>query len=173
MPRIHPYQKGQFDLSLFDCGDPALNHHLQNMASQDQRRQFARTFIATSNEQVVGYYTLGGYGVEAIEVAPSVKQPPHLQIPVALLGKLAVDLRHQQQGMARHLLIDAIERYLTIRAHMGLNALLVDALNENAVRFYSHFGFKPIPGTTDRLALTDRTIVALAHQWAAQFRTMG
>jgi ribosomal protein S18 acetylase RimI-like enzyme len=67
------------------------------------------------------------------------------------LGRLAVASHYQGQGLGGILLADALMR--ASRAELGIFAMLVDAKDEAAQRFYEHYGFTPLPGATRRLCL--------------------
>ena len=51
-------------------------------------------------------------------------------VPVVLLGRLAVDVRHQGQHLRRSLLLDAMTRVLEAGELIGIRALLVHAIDE-------------------------------------------
>ena len=63
-------------------------------------------------------------------------------IPVILLGQLAVDLDYQGRGLGGDLIVDAGRRALAAADLIGARAIIVQALDEGAVNFYEHFGFK-------------------------------
>jgi hypothetical protein len=60
------------------------------------------------------------------------------------IGRLAVDRRHQGRQLGAALLFDAIAR--AIRADAAVFALVVDAKDEAAARFYRHHGFEAFSG---------------------------
>jgi GNAT superfamily N-acetyltransferase len=62
-----------------------------------------------------------------------------------LLARLAVDRRWQNQGAGKALLRDAMQRTLQAADIAGIRALAVHAKDEEAKRFYEHFGFVPSP----------------------------
>jgi predicted N-acetyltransferase YhbS len=66
-------------------------------------------------------------------------------VPVVLLGRLAVDARHQAQHVGRSLLLDAMTRVLEAGDLIGIRALLVHALDERARGWYEQFGFDRSP----------------------------
>lgn len=79
------------------------------------------------------------------------KLPRYPVVPAALLGRLGVDRRHQGKGLGSALLADAIMR--TVRAELGIFAIIVDAKDEMAQRFYEHFGFTLLADDKRRLCL--------------------
>ena len=103
--------------------------------------------------QVAGYYTLTAAGVALDALAPDIvrKLPRYPVVPAALLGRLAVDRHYQGKGPGSVLLANAVLRIAG--AEMGVFALLVDAKDDDAQRFYEHYGFALLPGEMRRLYL--------------------
>jgi len=135
------------DRSAFACGQPLLDEWLSERASQFDRRDLSRTFVATRPDEMIvrGYYALSTHRV-VYEALPTVeaKTLPRLDVPVVLIGRLAVDRGMQGRGLGALLLIDALRRSLQISANVGIRAVEVDALNEAARNFYMRFGFRPL-----------------------------
>jgi GNAT superfamily N-acetyltransferase len=135
------------DRSAFDCGQPMLNEWLKDRAGQFDRRDLSRTFVATSREEVlvVGYYAISTHRVvyEALPAAEA-KRLPRLDLPVVLIGRLAVDHTMQGQGLGALLLVDALRRSLQISEQVGIRAVEVDALDDAARNFYLKFGFRSL-----------------------------
>ena len=73
---------------------------------------------------------------------------PRHPIPVVLLTRLAVDRSAQGHGLGAWLLRDAMLRTLAAATELGIRAMLVHALDDNARNFYFRHGFEPSP--TDR-----------------------
>jgi predicted GNAT family N-acyltransferase len=67
------------------------------------------------------------------------------QIPVMVLGRLAVDQRAQGIKLGASLLQDAVSRTVSISQNAGVRALLVHALNLQAKAFYERYGFQASP----------------------------
>ncbi|MDO8705640.1 MAG: GNAT family N-acetyltransferase [Sulfuricaulis sp.] len=131
----------------FDCGEATLNLWLQRHALRNQQAGATRTFIVADDEQrVTGFYSLAAGSVDhvvaSVRAAKGLARHP---IPVMVLARLAVDRRFQGQGMGRGLLRDAVLRTLSVSEHAGIRALLVQAKNKSAQRFYAHHGFEPSP----------------------------
>jgi GNAT superfamily N-acetyltransferase len=150
----------------FDCGEKALDDYLQRYASQDIKRGVARMFVASpvGHPQVVaGFYTLSAASVAA-EALPEKwrKKLPHYPVPVALLGRLAVDRTFQGQGLGSILLVDACKRVAATSETLAVAALVVDAKSPTAAAFYRHFGFIELPGQPGRWMLPRAHFVDLA-----------
>ena len=150
------------DRAGFDCGTEALNHYLQKQARQDVKRRISRVFVATTAEQpnrIIGYYTLSSLCIALAQLPPEqAKKLPRHPIPAALLGRLAVHLAAQQHGVGKMLLVDAIKRTLAISEQIGIYAMVVDAIDPKAKRFYQQFGFSALNTEDRRLVLSLKTI---------------
>src|SRR5437764_233555 len=101
------------DRTTFDCGVPVLNDWLTQRAGQFERKDLARTYVAVrpGEAAVVGYYALSSHSVR-FDTLPTdqAKGLPRLDMPVALIGRLAVDKSMQGRGLGSELLIDALRR---------------------------------------------------------------
>jgi len=154
------------DREGFSCGNATLDRYLKEQASQDLRRGCATPFILSpgaNQNAILGYYTLSSYGIDAGELPSDVarKLPRYPLIPATLLGRLAVDKRHQGEGIGEFLLMDALHRSLTQSVQIAAAAVVVEAIDERAAQFYQHFGFTPFPSTAGRLFILTRTVSAL------------
>lgn len=162
--RVLPLQKVH-ERQTFTCGSPALDRYLQNQARQDSEKRVAAVFalVHPPASQVLGYYTLSASTIYANEVPPELarKLPRYPQLPVTLLGRLAVDQRLKGQGMGEFLLMDALRRSLQAAAGIAAMAVVVDAKDALAADFYQHFGFIPLNLSTSRLFLPMATIASL------------
>lgn len=139
---------GSHDRSGFHCGVPALDDYLHKQAGQDVKRRISRVFVATTPANplaIVGYYTLSTLSIELGQWPDKfARKLPRHPIPAALLGRLAVDRQAQGHGVGRMLLVNAIERTLAVSDQIAIHAMIVDALDEPAQRFYEQFGFSPL-----------------------------
>ena len=91
--------------------------------------------------------------VALTDVSPDVakKLPRYPVVPAALLGRLAVSQEWQGKGLGSILLADALLR--TARTELGVFAMIVDAKDDAARRFYQHFGFTLLLGHERRMML--------------------
>lgn len=133
------------ELSLFDCGEPSLDDWLRRRARGNQLAGASRTFVVTRGDVVVGYYCLAA-GAVASAIAPGrVRRNMPDPVPMAVLGRLAVDRTVQGRGIGRGLLQDAVRRTLQASQVLAVRGLLVQALNDDARRFYLGHGFVASP----------------------------
>ncbi len=161
--RVEPLQ-GHHDRSGFRSGSGALDRYFQVQASQDARRKIAAPFVLIlADGAVAGFYTLSAASVGLAELPAEVcrKLPRYPMVPATLLGRLAVHQDHQGRGHGRFLLADAL--YRALRNEIASFAVVVDAKDESARRFYEREGFLSLADQPLRLFLPMAT-VALAFR---------
>jgi len=150
------------DCRAFSCGNVALNKYLHEQASQDVRKLVSTVFVLTEahGDAVIGYYSLASGSVDLDEwpEALNKKLPLYPVVPVTLLGRLAMDKRHQSKGLGEYLLMDALWRCSTVAREIASLAIIVDAIDDKARRYYEHYGFCTFPKQADRLFLHMQTI---------------
>jgi len=162
--RIEPL--GEHDRAAFSCGVEALDRYLREQAGQDARSHAAATFILlTPEDRIAGYYTLSSSIILATrlhaETVKKLRLPRYPELPATLIGRLARDVRFRGQGVGEFLLMDALKRARgNVRVVASL-AVIVDAKDEAARRFYSKYGFLSFPDTQKRLYLPMKTIEKL------------
>lgn len=139
------------DASTFDSGEPSLDDYLRNRALRNHEQGASRCFVTCRADRVVGYYALASASIEHREVAGKIRRNMPDPVPVILLSRLAVDRTEQGSGLGKNLLRDAIARSVAAAEIVGVRALLVHALHDEARAFYRHFDFEPSP--TDPLHL--------------------
>lgn len=141
----------------FDCGHEDLNRYLREQARQDAEKRVAAPFVLTQpgETRVFGFYTLSSSIIPADELPAELMKrlPRYGQLPVTLLGRLAVDRSATAQGVGEFLLVDALRRSLEAAQQIAAMAVIVDAKDERAENFYRHFDFQPFQQTPLRLFL--------------------
>ena len=103
---------GHYDRSVFACGKPDLDVWLQRQASQQERKNNTRTFLAldTTEQRVIGYYSTTTYRLDLDEAAAAYGVGKRVYpVPAVLLARLAVDQQWSGQGVGRQLLVHALE----------------------------------------------------------------
>jgi ribosomal protein S18 acetylase RimI-like enzyme len=131
------------DRLSFSCGVDALDRYLHAQAGQDVRRRVSNCFVAVSSERTIaGYYTLAATGVPLndLPLEYAKRLPRYPIVPAALVGRLAVDIRFAGKGLGSMLLYDAMAR--AADAAPAVFAVIVDAKDDRAAKFYQRFGFR-------------------------------
>lgn len=152
------------DVSQFDCGKPALNKWLQTRALSNQRHGFTRVLVVCEADRVVGFYGLAPTAVDPSIFPRSIRtgQPP-TKFPAILIGQLAVDKQFAGHGIGAALLHDALSRAVKGARLLSGRAILVDAIDEDAARFWRANGFRPLPGNVGVLFRSVHDV----EQWLA------
>ena len=132
------------DRKSFDCGAPELNDYLKRYARQNHESGGAKTFVAVSAAapaRVLGFYSISPGAIEFARVPANLtRKLGRYDVPVFRLGRLAMDLSVQGQGLGGDLLLAAGERALAVAAEVGGVALAIDAKDDEAARWYARFG---------------------------------
>lgn len=132
------------DRKGFDCGSPELNEYLDRYARQNHESGGAKTFVAALPGEpagVLGYYSISPGAIEFDRVpATLTKRLARYEVPVFRLGRLAVSLAMQGQGLGGDLLLASGVRALAVAAQVGGVALAIDAKDSKAAGWYERFG---------------------------------
>jgi GNAT superfamily N-acetyltransferase len=140
------------ELAGFDSGNEELDGWLRRHGLAAQQMDSARTFVVTRNDQVVGYFSLTmGSVLRQDAPAKLVRGLPAYPIGMVLVARLAVDRREQGQGLGGTLLAEATRKALVAAEAAAARLLVVDAIDENAARFYERHGFIRTPELPLRL----------------------
>lgn len=150
------------DRAGFHCGFEALDRYLQKQARQDMKRRISRVYIAAGVHNpcvIIGYYTLSTLSI-ALDQLPDhlVRKLPKHPVPAALIGRLAVHKASQGQGVGKILLADAVKRTLAVSDQIAIYAMVVDAVDDDALKFYEQFGFVRLGHDRYRLFLPLKSI---------------
>ncbi len=160
---VEPFGK-QHDRDGFTCGKPPLDDFIRARVSQYEKRRLGKTFVAVTKGEptILGYYTLaaGAVSYQHLPIDTSRKLPKH-PVPVVLLARLAVDQSAQGKRLGEGLLLDALQRALDLSVGLGVYAVEVDAIDDDAVKFYQKYGFSPLLDDPLHLYLAIVTIETL------------
>jgi GNAT superfamily N-acetyltransferase len=139
------------DAATFDSGEPTLDDYLRNRALGNHVSGASRCFVTCYDGRIVGCYALATGSVSRAESSGRFRRNMPDPIPVILLSRLAIDRKHQGCGLGENLLRDAIARSMQVAEQVGVRAVLVHALHDEARQFYLRYQFEPSP--TDPLHL--------------------
>ena len=135
--------------NAFECEEQQLTDYIKKQVSQDIKKKLAVCFVAIdSDNNVIGYYTLSSesLGREQIPDKYLKKVPQNYNAPVILLGRLARNITAKGTGLGEHLLLDALFRAFTLSEEsIGAMAVIVDPMNQFAIKFYEKYGFEQLP----------------------------
>jgi len=143
------------DRAGFASGVEALDRYFREQVTQDVRRRATACYVALEapGAKIAGYYTLAAAGVPLADLPAQLAKrlPRYPSVPVARLGRLAVDHTYRGRKLGSALLWDAVMRVL--RSEVAVFALVVDAKDDRAEAFYRHHGFVPFGSQTRQLVL--------------------
>lgn len=138
-PRLH-------DRDGFACGEPTLDTYLRQQAAQHHRDGISTTHVLVNDAErsrILGYYSLSAAQLLLTDLQETDrKRLPSYPVPAIRMGRLAIAVSAQGQGLGDYLLAHAVARCLGLREQLGVRVLLVDALHEKAARFYRAYGFR-------------------------------
>lgn len=137
------------DRKRFDCGQADLNAFLAQYARQSHESGSAKTYCAidaTDGKTILGFYTISPGQIE-LHYVPLDARPRgggRHAFGGFRLVRLAVAKAHQGRSLGGHLLASAIERCMRVSTEVGGTALLIDAKDEAAARWYGAYGAVPL-----------------------------
>lgn len=163
--RFEPLDPSRHDRAGFSCTSAALTSYLQNMARKDAERHLAATFVMVDESapaSIVGYYTLSNFTIELADLPADLSKrlPRYPRLPATLIGRLARDERFA--GTGGILLVDALLRARQQTKVSGSIAVVAEAKDENARRFYVKHGFAQLGMDANRLYLPMATVRLLS-----------
>jgi len=149
----------------FDCNKDLLNGYIHRQASQDVKRRISACFVLADDDRVIkGYYTLSSSSIQRDHLpVETIKKLPgsYTDLPVTLMGRLAIDKKHFGKGFGALLLLDALKRSFDASVNnVGSMAVIVDPIDQEAINFYEKYGFILIPDS-GKMFLTMSTISKL------------
>lgn len=131
------------EIEQFNSGTVPLDGWLKRRARQNEAAGASRSYVIAEGRRVIGYYSLAAGSVLHSTATGRVRRNMPDPVPAALLGRLAIDQRWQGRGLGSALLRDAVLRVIGAAGTIGVRALLVHAISEEAKSFYEHWGFRP------------------------------
>ena len=151
----------RYDRSRFDCGDASVNEWFRTHAGRSERAGGTRAFLAIRDVEILGFYASLAITMERDEVAQAfgvgrARYPK----PAILLAQLGVNTTAQRRGVAKALLVHALEGVLRASEYTGVEVVLVDALNDDVCAFYRKMGFRSLEDHTLRLFMPVKSLRA-------------
>ena len=148
------------DVADFDCGEPDLDDWLKHRALKNESR-FSRTYVVCDENRVVAYFCIAAASVERAAAPGKVRRNAPDMIPVSVIGRLAVSLAYAGRGLGSDMLSDALRRIAVASQSIGIGAVLVQAKDERAKRFYLACAeFIEYPADSRTLFLPIETVIA-------------
>jgi GNAT superfamily N-acetyltransferase len=150
----------EHDLADFDCGEKLLDDWLKHRALKNESR-FSRTYVVCNERTVVAFYCVSAGAVEREKAPGRLKRNAPDSIPVSIIGRLAVSRNFAGRGLGADILSDALRRVAVASKSIGIGAVLVQAKDERAKKFYMACAeFIEHPADSRTLYLPIETVVA-------------
>jgi GNAT superfamily N-acetyltransferase len=149
-------------LDRFECGKAALDEWLRAHALENEDKA-SRTYVVIAQTgkdagYVVAYYALAYGSILREEVPKKIRHGLPNPVPVMVLGRLGVDRKHGGKGIGPALLREAMQRTLQASHIAGLRALIVHAIDDEALAFYARYGFQLFPAGSRTMFLPVETL---------------
>ena len=127
----------------FSCGRESLDRYLVRDALKRDAAGDAKVIVlAKSDLEVVGYYAVSSASVSRKAATRRLKRNSPEPVPMALVGRFAIDSRYQKQGLGKALMKDAVLRIAQASEQIGIKGVLLHAIDDEAKAFYSSCGFR-------------------------------
>ena len=142
------------EIAAFSCGEHSLDDWLRRRSRANQASGATRTFVVIDGTRVVAYYALASGDISCRDAPGRFRRNMPEPIPVAVLGRLAVDRDHAGQGLGRALIRDCGQRVLHAADTIGIRGIVVHAISDEAKDFYLRLGFSVSPSAPMTLMVT-------------------
>ncbi len=154
----------EHQLAAFDCGKLPLNDFLRRRALKNEGPA-SRTYVVASQTgtdagQVVAFYSLAAGAVQRPDLPPKLARNMPNPTPLMVLGRMAVDLDHRGRHLGSGMLRHALQRCIEANQRFGAAAIIVHAIDADAVTFYTQFGFEEFPTGQRTLFLPMTRVIA-------------
>jgi len=148
------------DLAAFDCGEPALDDWLKHRALKNESR-FSRTYVVCDGNAVVAYFCIAAGSVQRSGAPGKMRRNAPDVVPVSVIRRLAVSRAYAGRGLGADILSDALRRIAVASQSIGIGAVVVQAKDDDAKRFYMACAeFTEYPADSRTLFLPIETVIA-------------
>lgn len=110
------------------------------MAARD-----AVTYLLHEHREILGYFTLSAGSVSKEQAGARLAKRAPNPVPMMLLGRMGVHVRHQGEGFGGELVRQALRRAASSAESIGARGLLLHAIDDDSQGFYRHLGFEESP----------------------------
>jgi len=164
-----PLDPAVHDRSGFVCREVAYAEWLRRYAGQNRKANTAATWvIADGKHNVVAYATLSMTAVDISTAPGALRKAAPDPVPALLIGRLAVDERHEGLGLGTELVKHVLATALELNESAAFRAVVVTALNDDARTWWrDRLGFVPFdpddPDSFDLYLLTSTISATVAN----------
>lgn len=142
--------------TAFSCGNRRIDQYLADGLDY-QVHNLGRVFVAvdrkSGSRDVLGYYAIHNHSIHARLVPNPLGARLNRETEVGTLYvmMLGVDRGRQRQGIGTDLLIDVLRRTRRVNKDTAVWAVVLDALDARAEKFYRSLGFETLDSATRRM----------------------
>lgn len=160
MWHIEKLDATRHDRQGFDCGNKALTDWLKEHANQSDKKNVTLTRVLRKDDDpsVLGYYSHLSYQLHGEELAQAFGSKVRYPIPCVLLARLARCERVRGEGAGELLLAHALRSCIRVSDEIGLQFVVVHAIDDRAVSFYERYGFDRFKDHERHLLMPIKTI---------------
>jgi GNAT superfamily N-acetyltransferase len=137
----HPINE-RHQVDAFDSGVAVLDDWLKRRARANQSGGASRSYVVCDADRVVAYYAIAAGAVEIAAATSRVRRNMPDPVPVAVLGRLAIERGYQGKGLGRALVKDALSRVAQAADIIGIRGVIVHAISPEAKAFYLTAGLE-------------------------------
>ena len=164
------------DRSLFEeftCGVAQFDTWLLRESRTAVARGECQVHVCIDNTCLpVAFFTLSSTAINSDDLSGSSRGGIHGQIPATLLGKLGVRSDLTGRGLGTRALHHAMRFALDASMKVSSRLLVVDALNDGLVSWYTKRGFVQLPSGGLRLVCKMSKIRSICDRMGASYFTV-
>lgn len=130
--------------AAFHCGNTKIDNFCINNAKKQHKENRIRCYDALYGDELIGYYYLvaSAKDPEELSVVANKKFGRVSSAPAVYLGMIGVSEQYARNGVGKLLMLDAMRVTLEVAKHIGLYALVLDAVDQDTAGFYEKLGFE-------------------------------
>ena len=127
------------DREFFKCGNFYLDELLQGYDCEKQSK--LKIYAALLDNHVIGYYAISANSRRIYSQELASKKEKSVEHGVVFIHGLAVRNDHWDKGIGKALMYHCFETTLKIANLLGVEALCLEAIDEELVKYYEARGF--------------------------------
>lgn len=162
--RIEPLDRARHDRSAFASGEPRIDAYFRTRAAGLMDVEATRVWVACldGTATVIGYFALNAHAIDASAIPATLRKrlPAHHPIGATFLSNIGTATAYQRRGVGGFLLAEAFAKCLQAADVVGSAFIVLDALSEDAARFYRRHGFIDLSDPPGRMVIGMRQVRA-------------